>query len=232
MKRNRLPRTFLCKGCQRMIVLAPPPAKDMRTQYCSRACKLRVWWKTHERNTYPSELPQVRFCECGIRLAKWCSYCPDCRPKKKSGYKPRPPRTYTCETCYGLIVVTMGAKVRWCSKSCYRQSEEWKTAKRILRARRKAIERGNGHEAVDPYAVFRRDKWLCQLCGQRTPGTLRGTCNRRAPELDHIVPLSRGGTHTYDNTQCLCRECNQSKGATVKGQLRLIGWTNTLTVSC
>jgi 5-methylcytosine-specific restriction endonuclease McrA len=43
-----------------------------------------------------------------------------------------------------------------------------------------------------------------------------------APELDHIVPLACGGAHTYQNTQCTCRECNGRKGATILGQLRLL----------
>ena len=30
-------------------------------------------------------------------------------------------------------------------------------------------------------------------------------------DVDHIVPLTRGGTHTWDNVQLLCRTCNASK---------------------
>lgn len=30
--------------------------------------------------------------------------------------------------------------------------------------------------------------------------------------LDHVVPLSRGGTHTRDNAVLACLECNMSKG--------------------
>lgn len=40
---------------------------------------------------------------------------------------------------------------------------------------------------------------------------LRGSKNHQAPELDHIIPLSRGGSHTYKNTQLSCRSCNQLK---------------------
>lgn len=58
----------------------------------------------------------------------------------------------------------------------------------------------------------RREARPCQECG---------TIASDAPELDHIVPLALGGTHTWDNVQCLCRQCNIDKGATVSGQLRL-----------
>jgi 5-methylcytosine-specific restriction endonuclease McrA len=61
--------------------------------------------------------------------------------------------------------------------------------------------------------VFVRDKWKCKACGCNTPQSLRGTCDPDAPELDHIIPLSRGGWHAPDNCQTLCRQCNQDKGA-------------------
>jgi hypothetical protein len=65
---------------------------------------------------------------------------------------------------------------------------------------------------VDRLAVFARDGWRCRAClmevqPNATPKT------RLAPELDHIVPLSRGGSHTPDNVQLLCSRCNMRKGA-------------------
>lgn len=77
--------------------------------------------------------------------------------------------------------------------------------------------------SVVPRLVFERDGWRCQICGASTPERWRGTKHRRAPELDHRVPLSVGGEHSYDNTQTACRECNAKKGnRNRRGQLPLI----------
>lgn len=48
-------------------------------------------------------------------------------------------------------------------------------------------------------AVFARDEWACQYCG------------RTAENVDHVIPRSRGGTHTWENVVASCRRCNARK---------------------
>lgn len=38
-------------------------------------------------------------------------------------------------------------------------------------------------------------------------------CGCEAPEVDHIMPLSRGGHHCLDNLRKLCKTCNEAKRA-------------------
>lgn len=46
----------------------------------------------------------------------------------------------------------------------------------------------------------------------------------RAPVVDHIMPLSRGGEDTKTNVQLAHSKCNGAKGAAGSGeQLALIG---------
>ena len=52
--------------------------------------------------------------------------------------------------------------------------------------------------------IYRRDGYRCLRCGAVHDLT-----------LDHIYPVSLGGTDAEDNLQTLCRSCNSSKGATV-----------------
>ncbi|MBO9194341.1 HNH endonuclease [Rhizobium sp. 16-449-1b] len=94
----------------------------------------------------------------------------------------------------------------YCSEACSRRR-----AHRAARKKERARLRGVKVETVDPIKVFERDRWRCQICKSPTPSSLRGSYDDRAPELDHIMPLSLGGAHSYLNTQCACRRCNREK---------------------
>lgn len=68
--------------------------------------------------------------------------------------------------------------------------------------------------------VFERDEWICHLCNTLIDRHRRGDDWMRAT-LDHVVPLSRGGTHTYENTAAAHWICNMEKGNSLPGEYRL-----------
>ncbi|MCU0396864.1 MAG: HNH endonuclease [Cyclobacteriaceae bacterium] len=49
--------------------------------------------------------------------------------------------------------------------------------------------------------IFKRDNFQCQYCGTGKELT-----------LDHIIPSSRGGQHTWINLVTACKSCNTRKG--------------------
>ena len=51
--------------------------------------------------------------------------------------------------------------------------------------------------------VMKRDRFQCTYCG--TPGT------DAELEIDHIIPVSRGGSNHMSNLTTACRACNQTK---------------------
>lgn len=81
--------------------------------------------------------------------------------------------------------------------------------------RRRATKFGVPFEVVDRIKVFARDRWRCQMCARKV--------TKDDAELDHIVPLSKGGPHNYANTQCACKQCNRAKGNKALGQQLLFG---------
>ena len=54
------------------------------------------------------------------------------------------------------------------------------------------------------FAIYERDGYRCRRCGVRD-GYAR-------LEIDHIIPIAKGGKSTYDNLQTLCHDCNVEKG--------------------
>lgn len=106
-------------------------------------------------------------------------------------------------------------KGSYCSIKCYRKTQRYKDAKRIGKHRRRAREHNATFERISPADIFERDGWFCRECGRQTPKDKRGSYDDDAPELDHIIPISKGGAHTWNNLQCLCRSCNGLKSASM-----------------
>lgn len=111
-----------------------------------------------------------------------------------------------------------------CSPSCCRRYQRrrrnraraakygWNDGHRA-RARRYGVE----YETVSTPAVFERDAYRCGICGGRTDPQAK-VPDPRAPTLDHIIPMSRGGPHLYSNVQCACSECNWRKADTLEAE--------------
>ncbi|MFC4949905.1 HNH endonuclease [Pseudonocardia sp. GCM10023141] len=57
--------------------------------------------------------------------------------------------------------------------------------------------------------VLRRDGRRCAYCG------------RKADTIDHVIPRSRGGQHSWENCVAACRSCNSRKADRM---LEEIGW--------
>ncbi len=58
-------------------------------------------------------------------------------------------------------------------------------------------------------AVFARDAWTCQYCGQE-----RGSLT-----VDHVIPRSKGGGSGWDNIVASCAPCNRRKGDRLPHQI-------------
>ncbi len=59
-------------------------------------------------------------------------------------------------------------------------------------------------------ALMRRDNYLCAYCGTK------------ADTIDHVVPRSKGGQHSWENCVASCTRCNHRKADRLIEEL---GWT-------
>lgn len=55
------------------------------------------------------------------------------------------------------------------------------------------------------FEIFERDGFQCQYCGKCPPDVTL--------EVDHIVPVSKGGEDLKENLRASCFNCNRGKGA-------------------
>ena len=65
------------------------------------------------------------------------------------------------------------------------------------------VERGKVSNKMR-FSIYERDGYRCCKCGASDAFVKL--------EIDHIVPISKGGQSTYDNLQTLCHKCNVEKG--------------------
>ena len=66
------------------------------------------------------------------------------------------------------------------------------------------VERGKVSNKMR-FAIYKRDGYKCRYCGRHTDDL----------EIDHIVPISKGGKSTLENLQTLCHRCNVRKGTDI-----------------
>jgi len=59
------------------------------------------------------------------------------------------------------------------------------------------------------YKILARDNHICQSCGAKASDGIQ-------LHIDHIKPVSRGGTNDFENLQTLCRDCNLGKSNNYK----------------
>ena len=82
--------------------------------------------------------------------------------------------------------------------------------------RLRAKKYGVGFEkGITLHALVRRDGLTCALCGGlcNWKDVRQGYCGPTYPSIDHIIPMSKGGEHSWNNVQVAHRLCNSSKGA-------------------
>lgn len=217
---------MICEGCGVEFHRIKRGKRDAR-RFHSRACSdanTHVW---HPKPWRPFRIKYLRRCHCGqwfwaaYRLGGACSI--KCRSttyytKMAPVYASRKPLVKrTCRECRVEFVPEFRDKRRWFHSSAC--SRKW--GKRIQghvdRARRRKAIR----ERFDPREIFIRDRWRCGLCGRGVSKRLRCP-HPKSATLDHIVPLSLGGTHERRNVQLAHRDCNSAKRELACGSQMLV----------
>ena len=98
--------------------------------------------------------------------------------------------------------------------------EELKAYADCMRELREDRLKSGEMDAITLDELMERDNRRCHICGGKVSerrkfgkhGTPRGGMSTY-PTVDHIIPVSRGGSHTWENVKLAHWSCNSKRGA-------------------
>lgn len=91
---------------------------------------------------------------------------------------------------------------RWAKENPERARAWAVTGRRNRRA--KEFDANGSHSPTDVAAIFLAQKGKCAYCRKKV---------KEKYEVDHIVPLAKGGANDKSNLQITCPKCNREKGS-------------------
>jgi 5-methylcytosine-specific restriction endonuclease McrA len=198
-------RCSACREKERVLNHATAEKWKVRLERSNQATKAkRQEWKAQGLCTWcgnPREDPKRRRCascytkstQAGKREASKrrrriaAGFC-------KCGRIPRPNRR-SCHRCLHR------------QREQYRRDYQRDPVKFLVRYHRRRIQlRQNGGDftAAEWNAIKFAFNFTCLMCGRREPEIKL--------EIDHVFPVSLGGSNEASNLQTLCSSCNRSKG--------------------
>ena len=92
----------------------------------------------------------------------------------------------------------------------YTQSPKVRTKRYINKRKRRALKAGVGHVDYKDIDIFKRDKWICYICGIKINKQLKWP-DIMSKSIDHIIPISKGGVDAPHNVKATHLVCNLRK---------------------
>ncbi len=185
-RKNKKPIIAVCQLCEEKRQI-------MASNLCGRCYKIE--YKIKKFGHFPKQLTKICSCDAPYFQSGLCKACFWKLYRKTNPYKK--------------------AQIRWKKTPNYRRSENARlkrnrqnpTKKMILSARkqrRHALKRSlDGAFTKDQWLELRNRSPMCPMCGKFVE------CINLT--LDHLIPITRGGTNDISNIQTLCRSCNSKK---------------------
>ena len=108
------------------------------------------------------------------------------------------------------------AHVRYLDKKRYQRNREKRVAlaTEAVHVRRARLAGGKVERGISRRSLRERDGEFYCYCGCKMRFRLKakGEYDPRLAAIEHVLPISKGGSHTWDNVRLSCWECNVRQG--------------------
>lgn len=92
-------------------------------------------------------------------------------------------------------------------------SRLWRNRAKTLNGRARMFQAEGHLEPGDLREIVKRDQSRCVYCNRELDYLSRGDGTSATASFDHIIRLVDGGSNSYENVVCACRDCNQRNAA-------------------
>lgn len=194
--------------------------KDRNRKYCSEECKIKHKTKEyicHHCNNKFNSTREKKYCskECQLEAGRI-----NMRKRLKNKFISE---IKECKYCGKHFATEYKKSKTYCSDECKRKMNnllsklhDGKRAERIQR-------NGEIHNDITLKKLYKKHNGLCSICGEKCDYedysiSKEGyfIANSNYPSIDHIIPIAKGGTHTWNNVQLAHRICNSIKNDNCK----------------
>lgn len=192
-------------------------------KHCSSKCREKERKDTRERKCLVERLikaidpnRQKRCKGCGkvfYAHAMDKEYCND-KCWYIANYKPER-HNHVCREC-GKHYTDNIRNSAGCSDRCKRR---YKNRVDEINRRNRLRKNGKIDWDISVERLIKRDKGICHICNNKVDKndyTIDDNhyfiAGNNYPSIDHVIPVSKGGTHTWDNVKLAHRICNTEKG--------------------
>lgn len=186
-----------------------------------------------------------KFCSSECENSQYAHECEHCKTHFKSKQKIRMfcskecaqehliKNECFCTNCGERFMGDNRRANKFCSRKCFYEfigakpselgsesSGRYSGISHIKRAKKHGV----AYEYIKPIDIYKRDNFKCGICNGDIDMNLPHP-HPMSASIDHIIPISVGGTHTWDNVQSAHLTCNIKKSNKVGGVEN--GWTKT-----